>query len=401
MAHWELGAATAGAMLLVACGTSDGTRQTAQGAASSDADPCLFLGSWIEPGHARWLNPSAVNTDMAARPVVLLGESHTNPEDHHWQHQTLVALYTLNPNMVVGFEMFPREKQAVLDRWVAGELSEPEFLEAVEWNRVWGYEPSLYLPLLRFVRNNRVPAIALNVERDLVRRVGDEGWASIPEGDREGIGDPLPALPAYEASLAAIYAHSHPGGEDASGGGAGELAFQRFVQAQLTWDRAMAEALVAGRRQHDASLAVGIIGRGHVENGHGVAHQLEDLGVPETGALLPVPVGEGCSGSDPLLADALFTVPEWQPNGSKGLTLGVYLEDSAQGVRILKVVPGSVAEAAGIEIDDLVIEAAGSPVAARVDLVSTIRRQAPGTWLPITVRRNGANQELIARFPPK
>ena len=33
------------------------------------------------------------------------------------------------------------------DKWVAGELSEKEFLRAAEWDRVWNTDANLYLPL--------------------------------------------------------------------------------------------------------------------------------------------------------------------------------------------------------------------------------------------------------------
>ncbi len=67
---------------------------------------------------------------MAGRAVVLLGEQHDDMDHHRWQLQTLATLHTLRPRMVIGFEMFPRRVQPVLDRWVAGELTEAEFLAA-------------------------------------------------------------------------------------------------------------------------------------------------------------------------------------------------------------------------------------------------------------------------------
>ena len=61
--------------------------------------------------------------------------------------------------------------------------------------------------------------------------------------------------------------------------------FPQLRRSQLAWDRAMAEALVAGRAHHAAAdgslpLVVGIMGSGHVRHGHGVAHQLVALGEP-------------------------------------------------------------------------------------------------------------------------
>jgi hypothetical protein len=33
------------------------------------------------------------------------------------------------------------------------------------------------------------------------------------------------------------------------------------------------------------------------------------------------------------------------------------------------------------------------------DLVTIVRRQAPGTWLPLAVRRGEQSLEVVARFP--
>ena len=139
------------------------------------------------------------------RPVVLLGESHDNAEHHRWQLHTIAALHALQPNLVLGFEMFPRRVQKALDEWVAGELGEEEFLKRSEWNRVWGFDARLYMPIFDFARMHRVPMLALNVDRDLVARVGERGWASIPESEREGVGDPAAPSAGYREALYESY----------------------------------------------------------------------------------------------------------------------------------------------------------------------------------------------------
>ncbi len=35
------------------------------------------------------------------------------------------------------------------------------------------------------------------------------------------------------------------------------------------------------------------------------------------------------------------------------------------------------------------------------DLIAIVRRQAPGTWLPLRVRRGAETVDIVARFPPK
>src|SRR5260221_14566965 len=85
--------------------------------------------------------------------------------------------------------------------------------------------------------------------------------------------------------------------------------FKRFVEAQLTWDRAMAEALADAKRKFSNATIVGILGSGHVEEGYGVPHQLKDLGVAELRTLIPVSVEAACAHVGGSYADAVFTLP--------------------------------------------------------------------------------------------
>ena len=101
---------------------------------------------------------------------------HDNPEHHRWQLQTLAALHAVRPDMVIGFEMFPRRVQKALDQWVAGELSEAQFLAASDWNAVWSTDAKLYLPLFHFARMNRLPMVALNIDTRLRRAGFGEGF---------------------------------------------------------------------------------------------------------------------------------------------------------------------------------------------------------------------------------
>ena len=156
-------------------------------------------------GHiAQWLNPASsevvpverVFDQLARSRVILLGEAHAAVAHHRWQHYMLAALHSRNAHLVVGFEMLPRSAQAVLDAWTAGTLTEKEFLEQAHWHEVWGYDADLYLPLLHFVRFNRLSAVALNIDRKLVSRVGKEGWEAISESERMGLSTPAPASSA-------------------------------------------------------------------------------------------------------------------------------------------------------------------------------------------------------------
>lgn len=219
--------------------------------------------------------------------------------------------------MVLGVEMLPRSTQEVLDRWVSGALSEAALLEAVHWRETWGFDPALYMPLFHFARLHRIPLVALNVDRALVRRVARDGWAAVPAAEREGVGDPAPPVAAYRQYLAGVFgfsAHSADAGGEvtpaATTGREDEAAQRvlRFTEAQLVWDRAMAEAIASARGRHPDGLVVAIAGRGHVEHRWGIPNQLADLGTPGALVLLPVEEADVCV-MDGDLADAVFVLP--------------------------------------------------------------------------------------------
>lgn len=255
--------------------------------------------SWIDPASGRLLTPDQLMHEMASRQAVLLGENHSDAEIHRWQLQVTTVLHFLRPELSVGFEMFPRRLQSVLDRWVQGGLRTAEFLREVEWDQVWGYDAELYLPLFHFCRQQRVRMLALNCHRPLVTRVGKEGWDAIPEPERDGLTPAAPALPEYRGYLAAVT------------GMAGEPS-DRFVRAQQTWDRAFA-CNIARALSSSVPLVVGIIGRGHLEYGYGTPYQLRDLGVQSVGVLLPTHDPRHEAGRIASIADALFRLDEPDP----------------------------------------------------------------------------------------
>jgi len=372
--------------------------------AAATVQPCLAPGAWYTLGDASPLRATAhdVLSDMAKRDVVLLGENHDDADHHRWQLQTLAGLHVLRPRMVIGFEAFPRRVQPVLDRWVAGELSARDLLARVEWDKVWAFPPELYLPLFEFARLNRIPMLALNVERTLTAAIREQGWDAIPGERKEGISRPAAAAPAYVDHLFQVFRQHapHKGGAGAS---RGEPAFRFFVEAQTAWDRAFAQGL-ASPLKGDAALrplVVGVIGAGHVRGGHGVTHQLRDLGVSNVGAMLPIDALADCGKLAPELADALFALPAATRAKAPPPRLGVQLDAVDGAIRVSAVTAGSLAERSGIKADDRIVSVAGSRVSTAGAVAAAIRSAPAGTWLPLEIRRGENTLELVVKFPPK
>jgi uncharacterized iron-regulated protein len=273
---------------------------------------CVPAGRWIDPatGSAVAL-PDVVQRAVTAR-IVLLGEDHDRVAQHRWQLHTAAAIAGATSRLTLGFEMFPRRAQPVLDRWVDGELDEPAFLAETDWKRVWGFDPELYLPLFRFARMHRVPMRALNVDRALVHRVAAEGFAAVPADAREGLSAPAPPSPAYRARLAEAWHAHRPADAPADDAG-----LDRFVEAQVVWDHAMAAAIASALAERPGTVVVAAVGRGHVEHGEGIPAQLVAAGSPRPLVLVPWEAGRSCDELVPGVADLVFGLDAPAPPADK------------------------------------------------------------------------------------
>lgn len=375
------------------------------------ATDCVPVGKVILPASSSWTNSVALVDQLRDRKVVLLGEHHDNMEHHRWQLQMISGLHHTHPNLVLGFEMFPRQSQPVLDRWVAGELSEAEFLKQVKWSEFWTFDASLYLPLFHYARMNHIPIYALNVDRSLIRKVGADGWDKVPVTEREGVSKPAPASQRYKEMLASVFmshGDKHGKGQKAEEQVAQILAdpgFNRFVESQSAWDRAMAEGVAKGLKEHQGSMMVAVMGSGHMMYHFGVPEQMQALGLPKPAVLIPWDSEFECSYIDKDFADAViglridrFSEKEQQEKPR----LGVYLEKGEGGVLVKRVVPDSLAEKIGIKENDLIVEMAGRTVVEVDQVIETVKAMQAGTWLPIMIKRGDAPViEIQAKFPNK
>jgi hypothetical protein len=326
--------------------------------------------------------------------VVLLGEIHTSAADHAWQLRTLERLAQERRPLALGLEMVPAARQPILTRFATGALDGAGFLAQVDWPSIWGHDPELYAPLLRWARRNGVPLLALNVEPEVVRRVRREGLTAIPPQEREGLGIPVPATAAYRQRLRAAWqAHRAMGeGAMAQGQGAGGAAtalspadaddLERFIASQLLRDRAMAERLAAAHRQDPGRLVVALMGRGHLEGDDGVPNQLRQLGVRQVLALERPELPEGCGPPPP------------------GARLGAYLESTAGAVWVRQVAPGSAGAGAGLRAGDRVLAVNGELVRRAGQVIRRVRDLRPGALLRLTIERDGRQRELELRLPP-
>lgn len=398
--------------LLSGCVAHANPSQTNSAQGEPRGTACVSAGTWYDPAAQKTVTPNTVIARLKDKDTVLLGETHVAADHHRWQVQTIAQLYAQRPDMILGFEAFPRRVQNALDRWVAGELSEKEFLKESDWETVWKYDANQYMPLFHFARLNRVPMVALNVDRSLIREVSQNGWKAVPQKQRRGVGDPAPASDGYLKMLGSAFGrHDNGNGDERGppkGPGLDDPMFSNFVDVQLTWDRAMAEAATTAlndaREQGRTPRMVAIVGRGHMDHFYGIPAQMRDLGETSVAVLTPWDHLRKCSdlvtANGTPAADAVFGIEDtpdmFTPEKPK---LGVMIEGTDAGVRIGDVVENSIAQTAGLKKDDVIVMAAGQKITRTGELVSIIKSVSPGMWLPLNVKRGDESLEIIARFP--
>jgi len=262
---------------------------------------CMPSENWFIPADNTIKTKTNFSATLPSKGIILLGEHHANESHHIWQLDIIKTLHKKQDNLIIGLEMLPRSSQQALDDWIAGKLSKDQFIEASGWLNYWSFNFEDYFPILGYARKNRIPLIALNVSHELLQGIKQVGWQAVPENHREGISDPAKPLEGYIRKLAKSFArHGKPGAP------IDKMAFLHFLQQQLVWDRAMAEAIDKAKAKSENNLIIGLMGSWHIIDKEGVPHQLNSLGHPKVTTLVPWSEHLDCAAVNPAFADAIY-----------------------------------------------------------------------------------------------
>lgn len=310
---------------------------------------------------------------LAGKRVVLVGESHNRYDHHLVQLEIIQRLHAIHPRLAIGMEMFQQPFQDILDDYVAGRLSEQELLRGSEYYRRWRFDYRLYAPILRYAREHQLPVVALNLPKELTRKVGSEGLESLDEDERNMLpGEIDRSDAAYEERLRDIY-KQHPGTD---GGG-----FENFLDVQLLWDEGMAQQAADYLRAHPDDSMVILAGSGHLAYGSGIPRRLERR--------VPVPAAIVLNGWDgdlePGLADYLLLTRERKlPASGK---FGALLEEEDEMLTVQMCMTDSPCKAAGIRKGDRILAINDVPVTDMADLRLVTWDKEPGDIVSLKILR--------------
>jgi hypothetical protein len=175
-----------------------------------------------------------------------------NPDHHQAQLKVIHALHKAGRNVAVGLEMFRRDSQDALDKWITGKTSEAQFKPIYLDN--WNFDWELYGPIFNYAQKNRIPMVGLNVARKITAQVAHKGFASLNEAQRGALeGITCDVTRQYREFISKAYgAHGH-----------GKMTFNRFCEAQLVWDTAMAIYAIEYLQQQPDAVMVILAGSAH------------------------------------------------------------------------------------------------------------------------------------------
>ncbi len=311
---------------------------------------------------------------VSDRQVVFVGETHDRYEHHLNQLEIIRGLHQRHDRLAIGLEFFQQPFQKVLDDYVAGNIDEQTMLKQSEYFERWRYDYRLYQPILRYARDNGIPLLALNIEREITEQVSQSGLDGLSEEFKQRIPDEIDESDqAYRERLEEIFLqHPH----------ASQQAFERFYQVQLLWDESMAENAADWLRQNPEGHMVILAGAGHVIYGSGIPQRLQRRLPVKMATIINTDVN---SGLDPELGDfVIVSTPQALAASGK---MGVILDTQASPPRITGFSDTSGAKKAGIRKKDQILSIDGQPITTYTDIRIALMNKIAGEQVTIQIQR--------------
>lgn len=143
---------------------------------------CIFGGHSGKP----FSGEAAFKSLVWKNDVIYVGETHDQNLDHLAQLEALKTMKIARGSKVaVGFEMLNQTLQPVLEDYVAGKITEEEFLNKADWKKEWGFDFAMYKPLFDFIIQNKLRALALNVPKAVVGKIARTGLESLTPEEKQ------------------------------------------------------------------------------------------------------------------------------------------------------------------------------------------------------------------------
>ncbi|ELV8624607.1 ChaN family lipoprotein [Vibrio cidicii] len=239
------------AMMLGGCATSPSTSNLNH-----------FYDYQLNSPQGQALSLQNLPSELLTADVILIGEWHTHPGIHRFQTDLLHTLSTQR-SVALSMEQFTRDKQPVLNQYLAGEIGEQPLISE---GNAWPNYESDYRPLVELAKRQGLDVIAANAPKAIVRCIGRQGIGyldKLDETERHYLAAEInTAESSYKDKFMASMHHGQP------------EQTERQYAAQITWDETMAESIVNYRKANPQTQIVHIAGKFHTEGGLGTANSI-------------------------------------------------------------------------------------------------------------------------------
>jgi uncharacterized iron-regulated protein len=332
------------------------------------------------------LSWAGIMAKLAPKRLIYVGESHTRFEDHKLQLRVIRELLDQGKTFVIGMEMFPHSAQAALDAFINGEIEEVEFLKKSKYFGVWSFDYRLYRDIVNFARHHKIPIIALNIDKDKVSKVYQQGGVAglSPEETAALPVDRDLDAPGYRERIHEVYT-MHPGRDEKQFGG--------FFQSQAIWDEIMAQSIADYLTGHPDQQMVVLAGLGHVIKENAIPPRVARR-IEVEQAVVMSSDGSAISASE---ADYIVFMPPspLPPAAMLGIVMN---QPQDQGpIKIEEVAAQSPAAKAGLKKGDSVLAVDGKTVEKVEDVKIILLDKKIGEVVKVEIKRPRpifAEQEL-------
>lgn len=328
--------------------------------------------------------------------IVLLGESHTNDQHHTVQLNVIKGLVDAGEKICLALEMFNPSQNAVLEKYISGQIAEEDFLEQSDYFNTWGHNYRYYQPIFNYARVNNVKMFGVNTKHEFASKIGRGGIQSLSAEEQTEI----PEIDTTNIEHR-FYIKAAMEGMDA----VSPAQFQNIYAAQCLWDAAMGEGAIKVARENPGSIVVILVGSGHVAYNLAIGNIINKRSEFQFASIIAVDIADTVKesvmmqvkksldknakkaidkkeaatekkmpsmpmmhGSDPgaepykivvrSLADFLWGVPEQKQEKYPSFGFSVE-EKGATGFEVKRVIPKTLAEKKGFERGDVIVSIDG------------------------------------------
>jgi uncharacterized iron-regulated protein len=255
----------------------------AQAAAAASPPPPEYVPQRVyDTRRGAFTDFESMVADLARADVVFVGEQHDDGRTHRLEEALLSGLRRRKVAPTLSLEMFERDVQGVVDRYLAGSIPESQFLQE---SRPWPRYATDYRPLVEMSKTEGWTVVAANLPRRVASAVAKSGEPAIeqlPSADRALVAARLecPHDAYFERFTEAMTDHSPPENKASKPASAPSITEQRATTDRYFWsqcakDETMAESVARAvtDRADKPGPVVHFSGAFHTDFGAGTAER--------------------------------------------------------------------------------------------------------------------------------